>query len=293
MTTAFVLSGGASLGAAQVGMLTAFAEAGIRPDLIVGTSVGAVNGGWIAARPDVAGTGALADLWRSLKRSDVFPTRPLTGLLGFLGRQSHLVPDTGLRQLLDEHLRFERLEDAPVPFHVVATDVVSGEDVLLSRGDAVEAILASAAIPAVFPPVRVEGRDLVDGGVVNNTPISHAVALGADIVWVLSTGYSCALPNAPRGALAMALHSLTLVVNQRLAVDIERYESAVDLRVAPPLCPIRVAPSDFSQSAQLIDRAHASTAAWLGSRHAHTGQAVLLEPHRHASPPDGHRAGRP
>lgn len=108
-----------------------------------------------------------------------------------------------------------------------------------------------------------------------------AAALGADSVWVLSTGYSCALPNAPRGALAMALHSLTLVVNQRLAVDIERFEPMVDLRVVPPLCPIRVPPSDFSQSSQLIDRAHASTTRWLPSRHAQIGQAELVEHYRH------------
>jgi NTE family protein len=281
MTTAFVLSGGASLGAVQVGMLLALAEEDVRPDLIVGTSVGAVNGAWIAAHPGREGIASLAELWRSLTRADVFPTRPLTGLLGFLGRQNNLVPNSALRNLIEEHLRFRRVEDAPIPFHVVATDVLSGEDVRLSRGDAVDAVLASAAIPAVFPPVAIDGRELIDGGVVNNTPISHAVALGANVVWVLSTGYSCALPQAPRGALAMALHSLTLVVNQRLVLDVERYEAAIDLRVAPPLCPIQVAPSDFSQSAQLIDRARQSTIDWLHSSHTHTGQAGLLELHRH------------
>src|SRR5882757_687617 len=198
MTTAFVLSGGASLGAVQVGMLLALAKEDVRPDLIVGTSVGAVNGAWIAANSGRDGIASLAELWRSLTRADVFPTRLLTGLLGFLGRQSNLVSDSALRHLLEEHLRFRRLEDAPIPFHVVATDVLSGEDIRLSRGEAVVAILASAAIPAVFPPVHIDGRDLIDGGVVNNTPISHAVALGTDVVWVLSTGYSCALPHAPR-----------------------------------------------------------------------------------------------
>src|SRR4051812_5680621 len=179
MTTAFVLSGGASLGAVQVGMLLALAEEDVRPDLIVGTSVGAVNGAWIAANPDREGIASLAELWRSLTRAGVFPTRLLTGLLGFLGRQGNLVPDSALRHLIDEHLRFRRLEDAPIPFHLVATDVLSGEDVRLSRGDGFDAILASAAIPAVFPLVHIDGRDLIDGGVVNNTRISHAVALGA------------------------------------------------------------------------------------------------------------------
>lgn len=281
MKTAFVLSGGASLGSIQVGMLLALAEAGIVPDVIVGTSVGAVNGGWIASRPDLTGATALADLWRSLSREDVFPTRPLAGLLGFLGRRPNLVPDSGLRRLLEDNLEFARLEDSPIPLHVVATDVLSGQDVLLSSGDAVDAIAASAAIPAVFPPVSLDGRDLIDGGVVNNTPLSHAVALDADVIWVLPTGYSCALPASPKGALAMALHGLTLTVNQRLAVDVARYEATTDLRVIPPLCPVRVSPADFSQSTELIERSHNAARAWLSTRHPVTGQAALLEPHRH------------
>src|ERR1700736_2282737 len=193
MTTAFVLSGGASLGASQLGMLLGLAKAGITPDLIVGTSVGALNGGWVAMGPDVDGIGALADVWRSLSRNDVFPTHPIVGLLGLLGQRPNLVPDEGLRRLVTDHLRFSRLEDAPIPLHVVATDVLSGQDALLSSGDAVEAIMASAAIPAVFPPVNINGRDLIDGGVVNNTPLSHAVALGADRVW----GPPGRFPRAP------------------------------------------------------------------------------------------------
>lgn len=159
--------------------------------------------------------------------------------------------------------------------------MLSGQDVLLSAGDAVDAIAASAAIPAVFPPVTIDGRDLIDGGVVNNTPLWHAVALGADVIWVLPTGYSCALPESPKSALAMALHGLTLTVNQRLAIDVARFESRVDLRVIPPLCPVHVSPADFSQSAQLIDRSHEAACRWLSSRRPVTGQAALLEPHRH------------
>lgn len=183
MTTAFVLSGGASLGSIQVGMLLALAEAGIAPDLIVGTSVGALNGGWISSRPDIDGINALADLWRSLSRKDVFPTNLSVGFLGFIGQRQSLVSDSGLRRLLKEHLLFRRLEDAPIPLHVVATDVLTGKDVLLSGGDPIDAIAASAAVPAVLPPVRIDGRDLMDGGVVNNTPLSHAVALGATEIW--------------------------------------------------------------------------------------------------------------
>ncbi|CPZ14566.1 Hypothetical patatin-like protein [Mycobacteroides abscessus] len=164
MTTAFVLSGGASLGSIQVGMLLALAEAGIAPDLIVGTSVGALNGGWISSRPDIDGINGLADLWRSLSRKDVFPTNLSVGFLGFIGQRQSLVSDSGLRRLLKEHLLFRRLEDAPIPLHVVATDVLTGKDVLLSGGDPIDAIAASAAVPAVLPPVRIDGRDLMDGG---------------------------------------------------------------------------------------------------------------------------------
>ncbi len=279
VTDAFVLSGGASLGAAQVGMLLALADAGIEPDLIIGTSVGAVNGGWLASRPDRDGIDGLAELWQGLRREDIFPTRPLLGLLGFLGKRRNFVPNGPFRRLVSSNLEFEQLEDAPIPLHVVTTDVLSGADVLHSTGSAVDAIVASAAIPAVFPPVTIDGRDQIDGGVVNNTPISHACALGADTVWVLSTGYACALDESPMGALAMALHALSLTVNQRLAVDVARFESVVDLRVVPPLCPIRTSPADFSQSAELIERAHEATADWLTSDPLLVGQAELLQPH--------------
>ncbi|GAB3038200.1 hypothetical patatin-like protein [Nocardioides flavus (ex Wang et al. 2016)] len=269
MATAFVLSGGANLGAAQAGMLAALDEAGVVPDLVVGSSVGAVNGAWVAGQEDLS---ALGDVWRSLRRGDVFPTRPMGGLLGFLGVSDHLVSDRGVRQLLSAHLRFERLEDAAVPLHVVATDLLTGKDVLLSSGDVVDAILASAAIPGVLPPVLIDGRALIDGGVVNNAPISHAVALGANTVWVLATGYSCALDHPPRGALGVALQAASLMVHQRLILDARHYAAAVDLRVVPPLCPIAVGPTDFSQADDLIRRAHDHTLAWL--RRGETGTSV-------------------
>ncbi|MFV8316164.1 patatin-like phospholipase family protein [Mycobacterium sp. 23] len=281
MPTAFVLSGGASLGAIHVGMLRALADEGITPDVIVGTSVGAVNGGWLASRADAAGIRGLADLWVSLTRQQVFPAHPMSGFMGILGRRAHLVPNSGLRRILAKQLQFSRLEDAPIPLHVVATDVVSGTDVLLSSGDAVDAIAASAAIPGIFPPVNINGRDLMDGGVVNNTPVSHAVALGADRVWVLPTGYSCDLPATPKSAVNMALHAMTIALNHRLAADISRYETTCELHVIRPLCPVDISGSDFSHAATLIERSHAATREWLAAHPPSTGQAALLEPHRH------------
>ena len=258
----------------------ALQESGVRPALVIGTSVGALNGAWVAAD---APLDQLGDLWRSLRRGRVFPADPLRGLLGFAGRSDHLVSDRGLRRLLRENLRFERLEDAPVAFHVLATDVLTGLGVLFSDGPAVETILASTAIPGVLPPVPIDGRHYMDGGVVNNTPISHAVELGADAIWVLATGYSCALRQPPRSALGMSLHAVTLMIHQRLSLDVERYAGQVDLRVVPPLCPISVAPTDFSQADDLIRRAYQHTTDWLSSPTAGSTRPSL-QLHRHAPP---------
>jgi NTE family protein len=280
MPVAFVLSGGASLGAVEVGMLAALQEHGVKPDLIVGTSVGALNGAWLAGHPGAPIDG-LADVWRGLRRSSVFPADPLLGLLGFAGRRRGLVSERALRRLIARHLTFERLEDAPIPLHVVAVDVLTGHDMLLSNGRALDAILASAAIPAVFAPVAIDGVPYMDGGVVNNTPISHAVEAGADVVWVLCAGYACALTQPPKGALAMGLHALTLLLHQQLIVDVEKYEGEVELRVLPPLCPLQVSPADFSRSGELIQEAHEAARRWLAEDHAPVGQAEFMGLHRH------------
>jgi NTE family protein len=146
---------------------------------------------------------------------------------------------------------------------VVATDVTNGEEVVLSEGSAVEAVMASAAIPAVFPPVRLGGRHLIDGGIANNTPVSTAVALGAGRIVVLPTGYACALTEPPKSALGMALHAVSLLISRQLRVDIERFSAHADLRVVPPLCPITVGPHDFHLAGEWIERAASSTEQWL------------------------------
>jgi NTE family protein len=253
---AFVLSGGASLGAIQVGMLHALYERGITPDVIVGTSAGAMNGAFIASRPQtVETTDALAAIWRDLRRRQVFPLNPLTGLFGFLGARDHLVPTSGLRKLIAPNVQHEALEEMPIPLHVVAVDVISGEELRLSNGPVVDAVLASAAIPGVVAPVRWENRTLMDGGVANNTPISHAVELGAERIYVLPTGHACALQQPPRGALALALHAISLLTQRRLVDDIERHEDAARPIVLPPPCPLGIQPIDFGHADELIGRA--------------------------------------
>jgi NTE family protein len=254
---AFVLSGGAGLGAIQVGMLQALYEREIAPELIVGTSVGALNGAYIASRPPTPETAlSLAAIWRSLRTRQIFPASPATAMGALLGRRDHLVPNDGLRAVLDAFLQFSRLEDATIPFHVVATDIRDGRPRRLSRGDAQAAVLASSAIPGVYPVIHAGDAVLVDGGIANNTPIADAAELGATTIYVLPTGITCALPAPPPGAVAMLVHALTLLVNRRLAEDIENFSHQTELIVLPPPCPLEVLPSDFSHAAQLIAQGH-------------------------------------
>jgi NTE family protein len=264
INTAFVMAGGGSLGAVEVGMLHALLAWGEAPAFIVGASAGAINGAFFAAEPTPAGVAKLDRIWRGLRRRDVFPIN-LRSVLGWFAHGGHLVDSTGIRQLIERHLPYQRLESAALPIHIVASDMINGDEVLLSRGPAVDAILASAAIPGVFAPVRIDGRMLVDGGVANNTPISTAVRLGAARVIVLPTGFACALKSVPSGAVARAMHALSLLVARQLVQDAERFAAKVELRIVPSLCPLDCSPYDYSTCAMLIDRAELSTRQWLES----------------------------
>jgi NTE family protein len=263
-------------------MLCALAERGIKPDVIVGTSVGAVNGAWLAGHPDAPVT-ELIDVWKGLHRADVFPADARRGLMAFAGRRRSFVDNGPLRSLIERHLTFPTLETAPIPLHVVVIEVLTGREVLLSSGPAADSVLASAALPALFDPVEIDGIAYMDGGVGNNTPISHAVALpDVDEVWVLCAGFPCALAEPPSNPLAMALHALGLLLHKQLTVDVARYETVVRLRVLPPLCPLTVSPIDFSQSAELIDRAYDASRRWMDEAHPPVGQAVFMALHDHA-----------
>ena len=231
--TAFVLAGGGSFGAVQAGMLRALVAHGIVPDLVVGSSVGAINGAYFAGAPDAQGVAKLESIWRSL------------------------------RGVIEQHLPYLDLESAAIPVHVVATDLIAGGSVRLSSGPALEAVLASCAIPAAFPPVRIGERFLIDGAVACDTPISVAAELGAKRVLVLPTGFACALEAPPRDAIGCALHAITLLIAHQLVTEIARCREQVEIITVPPLCPLSVSPYDFSRAAELIERAAEQTHRWL------------------------------
>ncbi|MGF6638263.1 NTE family protein [Paraburkholderia sp. Clong3] len=262
--TAFVFAGGGSLGAIEVGMLRELIERGERPGLVVGASAGAINAAYFAGRPDRDGVAMLEALWCTIRRQDIMPLSMLGLLAMILRSRAHLVEANALRRLLEKHLSYERIEQATLALHIVATDMLAGHEIVLSSGPVVNAVLASAAIPGVFPPVRIDGVALVDGGVANNTPVSVAVALGATRIIVLPAGFACALHAPPGSAIAQAMHALTLVIARQLVRDLEFYSARAQIYVVPPLCPLDVSPYDYSQCARLIERAAQKTRAWLG-----------------------------
>jgi NTE family protein len=278
--TAFVFVGGGSLGAVQVGMLDVLLSAGMEPDFLVGASVGALNAGYFAGAPDAEGVARLAKLWSAVRRSDIFPFT-FTSVFGLLRHQGHIFDPSGLRRLIRTNLPYTRLGDAGIPVHITATDV-QGTAVLLSKGPAIDAILASAAIPGIFPPVRIAGQTLMDGAFAIDSPIRVAADLGASRIIVLRTGYACTLKELPKRAIARALHAITLLIEWRLLHDLERLPREIHVCVVPILCPLDVEPYDFSASRQLIQRAADSTRKWLDSggllRRSHPQE---LEAHRH------------
>jgi NTE family protein len=263
LRTAFVFAGGGSLGAVQVGMLQALVKHQIRPDFVVGASVGAINCAYYAGKPNSAGVVDLRDIWLGIRKEDVFPVSLRTTLASIVRRRNYLVDPGGLQHLISSRLPFRDFKDAAIPCHVVATDIYNGYDIAFSEGDAHKAILASASIPSVFPAVQYDDRFLVDGGVASNTPVSAAVALGAKRVIVLPTGFSCSITEPPRTIVATALHALNLMIMKQLVRDTEYCGDKAEIVVVPPLCPVKVTPYDFSQTRDLMDRAEASTDKWI------------------------------
>ncbi|MBL7498075.1 patatin-like phospholipase family protein [Frankia sp. CN7] len=262
---AFVFQGGGSLAAAQIGMLRALTEAGVVPDLVVGASAGALNAVAYASDPTAVGIERVADIWASLRRKDVAPLS-LRGLVGGLvGRQDGLTSSTGLRHLLESGLVVPRLEQTIIPAHVVTTDLETGCPVVLSSGDAVEALLATSAYPGVFPPVTVGSRRLIDGGVSADTPVRQAESLGATTTYVLpSVGPTVggATPElVPRGAFALALRAVNQILGNAARADMSVARGTVYLLPTPSTATVN--PFDFRGTRTLIAAGYRLTRAWL------------------------------
>ena len=211
---AVVLSGGGSLGAVQVGALRALLEAGIRPDLLVGCSVGALNAAFLAVDPVPERLHELERLWRGLDREAVFGrgrVRAAQLLSVAVRKEDHLYEPDALRELVRRWVPVADLADTAVPVHVVTTDLLSGAPVWFSAGDPVPVLTASACLPALFPPVALGGTLHVDGGVTCPVPVERALELGAERTWVVDvSGGSIGRRDARMNALDVLLLSFAI-----------------------------------------------------------------------------------
>lgn len=279
--TAFVFAGGGSFGAIQVGMMQALVAQGVTADLVVGSSVGSMNGAYYAGTPTLEGVKQLATIWRGLTRKDVFPVT-FRAFIGFLWRRDFLVSHNGVRKLIEDHLSYKNLEDATVPVHIVATDIVSGGSVVLSKGSASDAIVASTAIPGAFAPVKYNDMFLADGAISSNTPINVAIAMGAERLIIMPTGFACAGHEPPVGAVANVLHALTLLIARQMTYELEDIDPAIEYYVVPPLCPLVGSPYDFSRTDEHIERAIKNTEKWIAEGGLERSEIPgEMRPHKH------------
>ncbi len=229
LMTALVLAGGGTRGAVQIGMLQVLAEHGFVPDRIYGTSVGAINGAGFAGDPTVQGVERMARIWTGLDREDVYPQGRLHGPWLYFQQRDAVYSNSGLRKIIADGVTFDRLEEAAVPFEVVATSLVDGRERWFTYGPADEAILASAALPAIFPPVEIDGERYIDGGVVNNVPIRRAIEGGAKRIVVLMCSPPVFEPSRARRPIEAVLNALFISVHARFARDMAQLPPDVEV----------------------------------------------------------------
>jgi NTE family protein len=249
---AFVLSGGGPLGAVQVGLLHALFDRGISPDIVVGVSVGALNAVAIADDPSQTGVAALETLWLRMRREDLFPGGRLVSAWHAVTRSPSLYSNAGLRRVIEQHLRASDFEELMIPAHVVATHLETGEEAWFHRGPITEALLASAAMPGVLPPVTIDGEQYVDGGIVNNVPVSRAVALGARQIYVLNVNTAAQARRLLRPHDFM-MHGMVLARAQRYRQEVEGHRRRVTI-VEFPTAPVGHVPfTSTVHTARLVE----------------------------------------
>lgn len=262
---AFVLSGGGSYGAAQVGMLQALEAAGVRPDRIVGTSVGALNGVLVASEP--AGSGELLnEAWGQLSAGSLFGRGGrVRSAIGFLRWRKSLCDPSALHQAIDDWLVVERFDDLRVPLSVVVTDIDLGDAVLLTEGPLAPALVATSAIPGVFPPVEIDGRSFIDGGVTANVPVRQAIAAGARSVVVLNAAPATLAGKRPTSIVGSLMHASALMLRSQRAHDVDDLGRRFPILHLPQVTPASLNSFDFSHTDTLIESAQRRSTEFLAS----------------------------
>ncbi|HZM37703.1 MAG TPA: patatin-like phospholipase family protein [Acidimicrobiales bacterium] len=263
---AFVLSGGGNLGALQIGMLRALAERDLRPDLIVGCSVGAINGAALAEDPTVAGVRRMERLWRELDSTELMPGGLLPGAVALARKGEAIHGNEGLRRALETHVRARRFEDLTIPFQCVATDVLGVQETWFTSGPLIDPILASCAIPAVYPAVEIDGVRYLDGAIVDEVPMARAVELGAHTLYVLQVSAFSRPRPEPRRPLDVAIQSFWLARHHRFKRELATMPASVDVHLLPTGPAPEIRYNDFTHVAEMIEMAYEASTDYLAGR---------------------------
>ncbi len=265
--TAFVLSGGGNLGALQVGMVRALFERRITPDLILGCSVGALNGSALASDPSLVMVGRLQEMWRNLADENVLPAGVFSTVQ--LARKGVAIHDSSnIRRVVESILPASRFEDLQVPFQCVATALVEGAETWFEQGPLIDPIIASSSIPAVFPPVTIDGVQYLDGAIVNDVPVSRAVALGCDRIFVLHVGAWDRPRPEPKRPIDMATYAYWLARRSRFQRDLASIPSNIEVLVLPPGTTPLIKYNDLGHSDEMITSAYQASSAFLDAADA-------------------------
>jgi NTE family protein len=260
---AFVMSSGANLGAVQVGMLRALTECDICPDVVVGSSVGAINGAGFSDDPTDSGIARLENIWCTIDSRDLLPRRRVSSAWALARRGAAIHPTYGLRQVMSRVFRAATFEELKTPFHCVATDVLHAREAWFTSGPLTDVVLASAALPAVYPPVEIDGQWYMDGGVVVDVPIRRAVELGARTLYVLGLGRLSREWAEPRRPFDAAVEAYWVARRHRFQRDLDAMPDDVTIHMLPHEQPAKLRFDDCAYSAELIDMGYASTIAYL------------------------------
>jgi NTE family protein len=252
--TAFVLSGGGNQSVAQVGMLRALLERDIVPDVIVGCSAGAFNGATIAAAPSLRGVERLEATWESLRGEEIFPGNRLSRAWNLLTRDDHLFSNQGLRAIFERGDTPPTFEDLVIPLRVVAADLDTGDEIVFAQGPLEPALLASSALPGIYPPIRHDGRTLVDGAVVDTVPLWHALAGPIDRIYVMNVAGDL-MERPLRSPIDVAVRAFAISRKQRYELELRSVPETVEVIELPPPTDDREL-FDFSGARGLINDAY-------------------------------------
>jgi len=265
--TAFVLGGGGILGTTQVGMLRALAERGIRPDVVLGTSIGALNGAFVAADPTVEGAERLREAWHAVQRSGIFLDSPVRQAARVAKYRTHLLSNAPLRQIVERHLPVEEFADLEVPFQCVAACIEDAGGRWFEQGPIAPAVVASCSVPGLFPPVEIDGRHYLDGGLVHSIPVGRALLLGATRIYVLQVGRVEQPLKVPRLPWEVGQVAFEIARRHRFVHEMESVPEDVEVHVLPSGAPaspnLSLGYGRASRMVERMDQAYEATLAHL------------------------------